>query len=94
MLLAKAESWHESEDHIALELDFMATFAMHAARALRKGGFDEAENPPETQQSFLADHLAPWVPVMCKGMRKFAKTKFTRDFHSLLRAFCKPATSA
>ena len=29
----------------SLELDFMATFAMHAARALRKGSFDEAEKP-------------------------------------------------
>ena len=57
MLLAKAESWHESEDHIALELDFMATFAMHAARALRKGSFDEVEKT----RLRLSSHSSPTI---------------------------------
>ncbi len=83
----KADSWREGEDHIALELEFMATLATRTARALQAGQLEQAANLVETQQSFLSDHLAPWVPVMCSGMRHFAKTEFYQGLSWLLEGF-------
>lgn len=85
----KADSWREGEDHIALELEFMATLAARTASALRAGDLDEAGNLLETQQSFLADHLAPWVPMMCEGMREFAKTEFYQGLSWITEGFLR-----
>ncbi len=79
----KADSWREGEDHIALELEFMGTLAARTASALRAGDVDSAANLLQTQQSFLADHLAPWVPAMCEAMKHFAKTEFYQGLANL-----------
>ncbi len=72
--LDKKESWKEGEDHVALELEFMQVLANRTTDALKKGDEDEAAALLTTQQNFLNDHLASWVPMMTADMKRFAKT--------------------
>ena len=72
--LDKDESWREGEDHIALELEFMATMAQRCADALESGDTKAAGSLLQTQRNFLSDHLLRWVPLMTKELRTFAKT--------------------
>ena len=68
-------NWTESEDHIALELEFMQILSERAAEALRKGNDDGAFDLLVAQRNFVEDHLVSWVPMMTADMHKYAKTK-------------------
>lgn len=70
----KSDEWKESEDHIALELEFMQVLANRAADALKKGDEESAEALLLTQKNFFDDHVASWVPMLTLDMRRFAKT--------------------
>lgn len=72
----KSDEWKESEDHIALELEFMQVLATRAADALGRGDEDTADTLLVTQRNFFEDHLGSWVPMLTLDMRKFAKTGF------------------
>ena len=72
--LDKALTWKESEDHISLELEFMATMAQRCAKALQAGELERADELFAVQKNFLADHLAAWAPMMTADMSRFAKT--------------------
>ena len=61
--LDKRESWKEGEDHVAVELEFMATMAKRSADAFRAGDAEEAET-------------ALTVPMMTADLARFAKTDF------------------
>lgn len=83
----KSADWHEGEDHIALELEFMKTMALRVAAALRDGDESVADRLVEVQRSFLTDHLASWSPMMTKDMRRFAKTGLYQGLASLTDGF-------
>ena len=68
-------SWHEGEDHLACELEFMQELC------LRDGGWLEA------QHEFVSRHLAAWVPLFAQDMRRFAKTSFYLGLADLLEGF-------
>ncbi|WP_294375424.1 molecular chaperone [uncultured Slackia sp.] len=74
--LDKRESWKEGEDHVAVELEFMATMAARSADAFRAGDAEEAETELTVQRNFLTDHLLAWVPMMTADLARFAKTDF------------------
>lgn len=71
--LARLSDWNEPEDHLALELEFMAVMADRTARAARSGNEGEAERLLRVQRSFLEDHLASWVPLLTADMKGHAK---------------------
>jgi len=50
------------QDHLAVELKFMALLAMKEAEALRRGELADAETRVGQQRSFLHRHLLGWVP--------------------------------
>ena len=80
-------NWTESEDHIALELEFMQILSDRAAEALRAGDEDEAFNLLMAQRNFLEDHLISWVPMMTEDMHKYAKTKMYQGLAYLVEGF-------
>ncbi len=74
--LDKAKTWKESEDHIAMECEFMAAMATRTAEVCREGGEDKVESLLRVQYNFLEDHLYAWTGMMTCDMRKFARTDF------------------
>lgn len=83
----KREDFHETEDHIATELEFMRVLAGRSARALRAGDTERAVGQLRVQRNFFKDHLASWVPLLTADMRKFAHTDFYRGVASLTDGF-------
>jgi TorA maturation chaperone TorD len=87
MGLEKVKEFTEPEDHIAIELRFMAFLSGKTVEALRNGNLAESKRFLEVQKAFLNDHLAKWVPllvadVMKGAWREFYKAvaKITKDF--------------
>ena len=74
--LDKSKTWKESEDHVAMECEFMAAMAKRTADACREGDEDKVASLLLTQHNFLADHLYAWTGMMTSDMRKFARTDF------------------
>ena len=79
--LDKLPSWKESEDHIALELEFMAVLGDRIVTAA------EAERLLSTQRNFLEDHLASWAPLMTADLRRFAQCGLYQGLASLTDGF-------
>lgn len=77
----QAERLHqEPDDHIGLELSFVAHLARLAAQALEQGdqaGFDQGL---QAQRDFLSEHLLCWGPAWCRLVETHAQTSF---YHSL-----------
>lgn len=74
--LDKADDWKVGEDHMALELEFMATLAERCAEAMDGGDDPEAARLLRCQRNFLSDHIAAWGRGLTADMRRCAKTAF------------------
>lgn len=74
--LDKSKTWQESEDHIAMECEFMAAMAARTAQACREGDEDKVASLLRVQHNFLQDHLYAWTGMLTSDMRKFARTDF------------------
>lgn len=85
--LAKNEAWRESEDHIAVELEFMQFMAERTAVALDEGDEDRAVQLLAVQQGFLDEHLGAWAPMLTTDIRRLAKTDFYRGLADLTDGF-------
>ncbi len=70
----KMPTWKDSEDHLAVELEFMEALVARTNEALRAGDEEKAVRLLTTQRNFMDDHLAAWTPMMTADMRRFAKT--------------------
>ena len=77
----------EPEDHIAIELAFMANLAHQTGMALKNDKKQEALTHLEQQREFLRQHLSPWVPSFCKDIQEVAWTEFFKSLASLLDAW-------
>ncbi|MCL4831962.1 MAG: molecular chaperone TorD family protein [Caldilineaceae bacterium] len=58
----------ERPDHIAVELEFMHILTLKETYALMGGKTEEAVICQEAQASFLADHLAHWLPLFAQSL--------------------------
>lgn len=85
--LAKNEAWRESEDHVAVELEFMQFMAERTAAALDEGDEDRAVQLLAVQQGFLDEHLGAWAPMLTTDIRRLAKTDFYRGLADLTDGF-------
>lgn len=81
--------YKEPDDHIALELAFMAHLAKLGLDAL--GAQDDAafQEGLEAQRGFLTEHLLLWGPLWCNLVVEHAKTKFYRGIALVLRGALK-----
>lgn len=85
--LAKQDSWHDGEDHLALELEYMQVMANRAADSLDAADEEAAAKLLVAQEEFLRAHLAPWVPVFTHDVRTFAKTDFYQGLAAVTEGF-------
>ena len=84
---AKNPGFKEPEDHLAVELAFMALLCGRAVEALRAGDEAGAERQLRAQREFLSDHLLNWIDRFTADVRKAAEdgvyfdlATFTEDF--------------
>ena len=77
----------KSEDHIALELEFMAVLGDRIVTAAEAADEAEVERLLSTQRNFLEDHLASWAPLMTADLRRFAQCGLYQGLASLTDGF-------
>ena len=77
----------EPEDHIGLELEFMACLCDRHGECLRKGDVRETAVTAKAQRDFLDGHLLRWVPRFCAALDRFAWTDFFRGMGRLTEGF-------
>ena len=85
--LNRNADWHDDEDHVALELEFMQFLCGKLARAVEAEDLAGAESVLATQEGFLSGHLCNWVPLMTADMRHFAKTGFYQGLAALTEGY-------
>ncbi|QAR32630.1 hypothetical protein EP073_04165 [Geovibrio thiophilus] len=75
------------EDHLALELEFMAHLCGLVRQAAENGKMDEAVRHLGEQREFHEKHLMRWVPDFCKDINKVASTAFYQGVAELTVSF-------
>jgi anaerobic sulfite reductase subunit A len=83
----KVNEFTEPEDHIALELQFMAYLCSKTAEALVKGDSAKAVDCLEIQKTFLEKHLAVWVPKLTKDILESGTVDFYRGAAKITEGF-------
>ncbi|WP_048600442.1 TorD/DmsD family molecular chaperone [Rubeoparvulum massiliense] len=75
---------HEPDDHLALELEFMAKMIEQWLQLE-----DEVERSISlhVQRDFLKQHLINWVPQFAQRIEKLSKSQFYQGFAHLLQQF-------
>ena len=83
----KNPGFTEPEDHLAVELAFMARLGERAADELRANDADAAEASLAAQRAFLRDHLLNWTDRFAADMESAAGEGFCAHLASFTRAF-------
>jgi anaerobic sulfite reductase subunit A len=85
--LALGGKFHEPEDHIALELEFMSYLCQRTVAASEAGDPQMTRTHLQSQREFLEDHLLRWAPRFCEDLECHAATDFYRALGRLLSDF-------
>ena len=91
--LAHDQMFQVPDDHLSLELEFVASLAARAAAAQESGDTAEADRAAATQRQFVAEHLGRWVSAFADDVRLHARTEFWRGAAAVLRALFPPGES-
>lgn len=83
----KAGNFAEPEDHIALELQFMAYLCEKTNAALKDSNFIEAKKCLEVQRDFLNEHLGKWVPRLTADILKLARSEFYKAVAKITKGY-------
>ncbi len=96
-----ASDVHLPDDHIALELGFLAYLAARAA-----GGSAETEKVLQASHDFIQQHLLPWLPRFCAalggasadpfftGLADFTRAAVEADLEWLMTVLAENTTEA
>jgi TorA maturation chaperone TorD len=83
--LASEKLYNEPDDHIALEISFIAHLASLSLEALKKDDEDTFEKTMIAQHDFLKEHLLQWGPTWCDLVYQNAQTDFYKGTALLLK---------
>ncbi len=83
----KRGSFREPEDHISVELEFMAHLCDLAVLSIEQGKEDYAKGYLKNQKEFLETHVCRWVPELAKKVQWASKNDFYLAMASLLAGF-------
>ncbi len=83
--LDRAVDFKKPEDHIAVELEFMAHLCRMAAQELEAGERTKARALTAKQRNFLETHLLNWIPRFCDDLEKAACSDFYRAAAQITR---------
>jgi len=70
--------YNELEDHLFIQLEFMAFMCRQVLTAIEKGDLTAALDCLSEQQAFVENHLLNWVPRFCQDVERHALTDFYR----------------
>ena len=83
--LASEKIYKEPDDHIALEISFIAHLASLSLEALEVNDQPTLAKTLQAQQDFLKEHLLQWGPKWCDSVIENARTDFYKGTALLLR---------
>ena len=83
----KRASFREPEDHVSIELEFMAHLCDLAALSIEQGKEDYAVGYLKNQKEFLETHLSKWTPELAKKVRWASKNDLYLALAGLLEGF-------
>lgn len=66
----------EPDDHVALELAFMAHLCTLGLSAIDEGNIKTLETNLQAQRDFLSEHLLRWGPLFCQRVTERAETDY------------------
>jgi putative dimethyl sulfoxide reductase chaperone len=84
--LAKNQSFREPEDHIAVELSYMARLSELMQEAT-EGESERSGHYLKMQRDFLENHLMQWVPVFTRDLLDATRSPFYRAMAHLLKGY-------
>lgn len=96
--LGKSDSWNDCEDHVALELEFVAYLAGKCVEALeaagqdgdaQQGGAARVKELLDAQRAFVGEHLVNWLPEFDRDVDHKARTDFYRGLARLTSHYAK-----
>lgn len=87
--LQSEKMYQEPDDHIGLELEFVAHLARLGLAATEKNDTAAFEESIKAQRDFLTEHLFRWAPSWCDLVEKNAQT----DFYRGMARLCKGVVS-
>ncbi len=85
--LDKKTTEHIPEDHLAIELEFMAYLCEKTIEAYNNSDIEAVERYVEIQKSFIDNHLLNWLPFFCGEVTEFARTDFYRGIADITLSF-------
>ena len=77
--------YQEPDDHIGLELEFVAHLAKQALLALEQNDQANFDTAIDAQKKFIAEHLGRWAWGWCEQVEAQAHTDFYRGMAMLTR---------
>ncbi|MBI5880361.1 MAG: molecular chaperone TorD family protein [Chloroflexi bacterium] len=83
--LELASRVYEPDDHIGLELSFIAHLAQQSLQALEHDDLDQVQRALQAQRTFMSEHLLRWAPTWCEQVQQHARTDFYRGVGLLTR---------
>jgi putative dimethyl sulfoxide reductase chaperone len=83
--LQSAKVYSEPDDHIGLELEFLAHLATLGLEAFEKNDAVKFERMLDAQRGFLAEHLLRWAPEWCAQVHAHATTGLYRGISLVTR---------
>jgi TorA maturation chaperone TorD len=83
--LASEKLYNEPDDHIALEVSFIAHLATLSLEALKAEDQPTFEKTLQAQHDFLKEHLLQWGLAWCDLVYENAQTEFYKGSARLLR---------
>lgn len=75
---------HEADDHLATELNFMATLAHDAQGACEQGDNERVRELLSRQLMFLAQHLNAWLPAFRERLHSSALSSLSAFYLSFV----------
>lgn len=75
----------EPEDHVGLEMAFVAFLTGQALNALQIGDTDAVETAISGLRSFFSEHILHWVPGLTANILEHAETPYYRGLALLTR---------
>jgi TorA maturation chaperone TorD len=85
--LDRSKDFREPEDHVAIELQFMAILASKTVSASQAGDVREVRRIIDLQESFLRSHLGRWIGFLSHDVVEEGKLDFYKGICLLAEGF-------